>query len=600
MSNGRRMKSYLFLIVPLIMILAVAAACGSEGPAGPAGPDGPAGPAGPEGVEGPQGPAGPAGLRGDIGAAAPTPTPIPTATPVPTMGLLMSPHSNPKTGGVFRSSGLSNPAGFDIHQESSFAIIMSMTPLYNNLVRFDPFEFSMSVVIADLANSWDVSDDGLTFTFHLREGVTWHDGSDFSSADVKATYDRIISPPEGVLSLRQSLFDVVDEVNVVDSNTIDFVLKNPSALFLKFLALVWNPIFQKQALEANNFDLKRLKGGSPGTGPYKFVDYETDVKWTLEGNDNYWNPAIPYVDEIHIINTSWGPPTGAAFIAGQTDYAIAIDPESVKLAADKAGFLTSQHPQPSGQSIYFNTGVEPFGDARVRKAIHLAINKPAIMDAIRAMEFVDPVGWFDPADGRFPDWFATASGEAGWRAPTADDIAEAKSLMAAAGFADGIKDVDFLIQDLPSQQLIAPIIQAMVKDAINVELKIRPQQVSVVNELMGKREYDLTLGGTLTMLPTVAEYWDNLYKTDAGQNWGGYSNPAFDAIVEEIQRTLDPGKLDQLVGQGLAILADDVPSSRIYGVSVVEGIRDYVKGYLPEKRTTLFDPLRWDTVWLDK
>ncbi len=138
MSNGRRMKSYLFLIVPLIMILAVAAACGSEGPAGPAGPDGPAGPAGPEGVEGPQGPAGPAGLRGDIGAAAPTPTPIPTATPVPTMGLLMSPHSNPKTGGVFRSSGLSNPAGFDIHQESSFAIIMSMTPLYNNLVRFDP------------------------------------------------------------------------------------------------------------------------------------------------------------------------------------------------------------------------------------------------------------------------------------------------------------------------------------------------------------------------------------------------------------------------------------------------------------------------------
>ena len=514
--------------------------------------------------------------------------------------MLMSPHPNPKSGGVFRASGLSNPLGFDIHQQSSFAIIYSMTPLYNNLVRFDPFETSMSTVIPDLANSWDVSDDGLTFTFHLRDGVKWHDGSDFSAADVKATFDRIISPPEGVVSVRQSLFDVVDEVKLVDSSTIDFVLKNPSGLFMNFLALVWMPVFQKQALEDNNFDLNRVEGGSPGTGPYKFVEYETDVEWTLEANRDYWNPALPYVDEINIINTSWGPPTGAAFIAGQTDYAIAIDPESVKLAGDKPGFLTSQHAQPSGQSIYFNMSVEPFGDARVRKAIDLVINKPAIMEALSAIEFIAPVGWFDPADGRFPDWWASAKNEAGWRAPTSADIAEAQSLMAAAGFSDGIKDVDFLIQDHASQTLIAPIIQAFVKEALNIELKIRAQQVVVVNELVSDGEYELTLRGTLTMLPTVAEYWNNLYKTDAGQNWGGYSNPVFDSIVEEIQRTLDPVKLDQLVEQGLAILADDVPSSRIYGVSVVEGIRDYVKGYLPGKRTSLFDPLRWDAVWLDK
>jgi peptide/nickel transport system substrate-binding protein len=124
-------------------------------------------------------------------------------------------------------------------------------------------------VIPDLAYQWEVSSDGLTYTFHLRDGVTFHDGAPLTAEDVKASFDHIIFPPAGILSPRKSVFDAVKEVTVVDPLTVQFVLSAPRGFFLEAIASGWNVIYRKKTLEDNHFDLKRLKI-APGTGPFIF------------------------------------------------------------------------------------------------------------------------------------------------------------------------------------------------------------------------------------------------------------------------------------------------------------------------------------------
>jgi len=206
-----------------------------------------------------------------------------------------------------------------------------MSPVYDGLVRFDPYEPGMSSVIGDLAKSWTVSDDNLVYTFKLRD-AKYHDGSDFSADDVVATFQRIADPPLGVISIRGALFEAVDKIEKIDSKTVKFTLREPRGLFLSSIALSWNAIYQAKELKANDYDLKKVKLPQ-GTGPYKFVSYNVGEKWEHEANPNYWTPDLPYLDGITIYQAH-GPAAGKIFIAGQADFANAMGGPDIKEKAE--------------------------------------------------------------------------------------------------------------------------------------------------------------------------------------------------------------------------------------------------------------------------
>ena len=580
MAKRRLLKPNYLVFVPILIVLLVALACGEDATPTPTATTPPT-------------------------AVPATATPLPTATVEAVMekdaGLLTSPQANAKYGGILRLGGLSRTAHFDLHQCSTLACLFPMAPMYDNLVRFSPFEPGMSVTIPDLATSWKISDDTLTYTFQLREGVKWHDGTDFSADDIKSTFDRISFPPDNVVSIRGGLFEVVKAINIIDPLTVEFVLKEPSGLFLSALSLSWNPVYQKKALVDNDNDLKRVRGGSPGTGPYKFIKYETGEVWEFEKNANYWNPELPYVDGIQNRVITRGPPTGAAFIAGQLDYAEAVGGPDVQKkikALPNATFGNFKHP--SFQGIWVNHARGPFNDPRVRRAVHLTLNRLALREATLAVQPEIGIGWLTEADPRFDAYWAKAQNEPGWRVPTADDLAEAKQLMADAGFADGFKDVDFVIRDIAWMRAMSPVIQALLKQSLNIDVTIRPLSGGIIFEEMQRGDYDIGLNATSMTLSLLQDYWGLVFKTDGAQNWGNYSSPEFDAVYGNILRESDETKLAQLIDDGLKVLDKEVPVIIIATSQQAQAWYNYVKGHKLAIRATVYDPLRWQSIWLDK
>src|SRR5215813_9548437 len=136
----------------------------------------------------------------------------------------------PRRGGTLNAALAGDPPSLDMHQEQTFAVAQPLGPIYNNLIVFDPHNYPQ--IIGDLAKSWSVSADYLTYTFTLHEGVTFHDGSPLTSADVKARWDKIVFPPEGVVSPRKSEYEFIKSIEAPDPYTVVFRLHYPAASFL--------------------------------------------------------------------------------------------------------------------------------------------------------------------------------------------------------------------------------------------------------------------------------------------------------------------------------------------------------------------------------
>ncbi|MCI0371701.1 MAG: ABC transporter substrate-binding protein, partial [candidate division NC10 bacterium] len=152
----------------------------------------------------------------------------------------------PRAGGVLTFAVAETPPSFDGHRETTFAMLHPTAPHYSTLLRFDPDEYPK--IEGDVAETWTPSKDGLTYTFKIRKGIRFHDGSLLTVRDVKATYDRIIFPPEGVASARKASYAMVEEVVAPDEGTVVFRLKWPSASFLASLASPWNFIYKADLL----------------------------------------------------------------------------------------------------------------------------------------------------------------------------------------------------------------------------------------------------------------------------------------------------------------------------------------------------------------
>ena len=197
----------------------------------------------------------------------------------------------PRRGGVLLAVIGADPPSLDPHQESTFANIELVAPLYSTLLQLDPYSYPK--IIGDLATEWKISPDGLTYTFKLHPGVKFHDGSPLTSADVKASYDKIIFPPQGVRSVRKNAYTAVDQVEAPDPATVVFKLKFPSASLLANLASPWNVIFPKKYLDK---DPNYFKTNVIGSGPFKFKSYTRGSTFEGERNPDYFVKDRPYLD----------------------------------------------------------------------------------------------------------------------------------------------------------------------------------------------------------------------------------------------------------------------------------------------------------------
>ncbi len=304
---------------------------------------------------------------------------------------------NPKSGGVLRFGITMRPPHFDVHQSGTINNLGSQGCMFDNLVRRDPRD-SGKTIIPDLAHSWEITEDGKTYTFMLRKGVQFHDGAELTSADIKATFDRIAKPPKGISIPRSVLFRAVSEITAPDKYTVQFKLSEPRPpnFIMSAIASGWNIIVRKKTLEDNNYNLRKVQF-YPGTGPFKSVRRVENEVWVMEKNKDYWNNPLPYLDGIEFYHAlPFSTELGSSILSGRTDYIRITDPVTARKAKDTPGLSTAQFNQSVIQGEWLNHKKPPLNDPRVRRALHLAFDRPALIDVVKDVTPMQVGGFIYP------------------------------------------------------------------------------------------------------------------------------------------------------------------------------------------------------------
>ncbi|MBM3227104.1 MAG: ABC transporter substrate-binding protein, partial [Candidatus Tectomicrobia bacterium] len=419
---------------------------------------------------------------------------------------LKAPEANPKYGGTLRYGILSAPAHFDVHQSGTVANMAGQGPMYDNLVRRHPLDGQ--TIIPDLAHSWEVTPDSKTYTFFLRQGVQFHDGAEFTADDVHATFSRIIFPPKGFSSPRTPLFSAVEAINVRDRHTIEFKLREPRPqdFMLGAFASGWNIIVRKKTLEDNNYNLRTVES-FPGTGPFKHVKRVDKEVWIMEKNPHYWNKGLPYLDRVEIYHLApWSPEVAASLLGGKLDYARTVDPVAARKIQTMSNFKFVDFYQSVIHAIWVNNAKPQFADPRVRRAMHLALDRHALVEVVKDVTPTLVGGFTYP----FSEFAASKEEQAkllGYQPDPTAALKEARALMAAAGHEKGLKGLDFMVRELPHHKLWSVAIQAMLKEALGIESTMRPVQTSVWFDEAQSGNFDITISAIVSTLLDPTDYF---------------------------------------------------------------------------------------------
>ncbi len=338
--------------------------------------------------------------------------------------------STPHRGGTLVFAVEAEPTNYDCHANVSFAFLHPVAPHYSTLLKFDAPNYP--AIKGDLAESWTVSPDHRVYTFKLRPGVLFHDGSKLTSADIKASYERIIHPPEGVFSARQATYAAIEAIDTPDARTVVFRLAWPEAAMLANFASPWNCIYSAAKLAQ---DPQYPKTHILGTGPFTFVEHVKGDHWTGKRFPGYFMPGKPYLDG-YVAKFIKGEKVIAALESGEIQAQFrSVTPnerdELVKALGPR--IEVTEEPWLINLLLVFNTKRPPFDDARVRRALSLAIDRWDAAERLSATTYMKFVG------GVMRPGFSMATPESeltqlpGFSRDITASRAEARRLLAAAG-----------------------------------------------------------------------------------------------------------------------------------------------------------------------
>jgi peptide/nickel transport system substrate-binding protein len=512
---------------------------------------------------------------------------------------LAAPEPNAKAGGVLRMGIPNRPPHFDLHQSGTFFNLGAMGCMFDNLIRRDPFD--RDNIIPDLAHSWEIAEDGKTYTFFLRKDVLFHDGAELTAEDVKATFDRIAKPPSGISIPRSILFKSVIEINARDKYTVEFKLAEARTInfMMSAFASGWNIIVRKQTLEDNNYNLRKIVV-YPGTGPFRSVRRVENEIWVMERNPNYWNKGLPYIDGIEFYNVlPFSPEMASAILAGRVDYVRATDPATLRKAKTTPGMSGATYYQSVIHATWVNNHRKPLDDPRVRRAMHLVLDRPVLIEVVKDVSPLMVGGFIYPFSefATPPDEFAQ---RLGYQPDPAASIKEARALMTAAGQGGGIKGLDYLVRDLAHHKLLAQAIQAMLQQTLNVETNLRTVVESVWFDDVKNGNYDLAMGAIVSTLLDPSDYFNAWYGKEGPQNYSFWGSKEFEDLSAQIDREVEAERRLALIHQAEAVMEQDPPLLPVAWEKINDVWYDYVKGHNPANYFGVYDVVRLDTIWLDK
>ena len=450
----------------------------------------------------------------------------------------------PRRGGVLLAVIGADPPSLDPHQESTFANIELVAPLYSTLLQLDPYDYPK--IIGDLATEWKISSDGLTYTFKIHPGVKFHDGSPLTSADVKASYNKIIFPPQGVRSVRQNAYTAVAQVEAPDPATVVFKLKFPSASLLANLASPWNVIFPKSYLDR---DPNYFKTHAIGSGPFKFKGYTRGSTFEGERNPAYFVKDRPYLDGYKFYISPETSVRAAAIRSGRA-YIEFRDLPSAEVEAIKKQLgdkITVQETAMTGErGIAINNTKKPFDDVRVRKALSLGIDRYTMARVLYPLTGLRYVGGLMRPGSEWALPAPELEKLPGFGRDIEKNRAEARKLLAEAGYPNGLKVVlKNRNVKLPYQDFAVFLIGEWRK--IGIEAEHRPLETAAwFSDGQDTGNFELLVAPTVEFMDDPDQFLGR-YATGSTQNWGRFSDPQVDDLFSRQARSLDPVERKRLI-----------------------------------------------------
>jgi peptide/nickel transport system substrate-binding protein len=507
----------------------------------------------------------------------------------------------PKRGGIFTYMIPADaPPSLDGHRETTYATVHAAAPFYSVLIRINPMNPSApNDFVCDLCTEMPKpTDDGKTWTFKIRDGVKWHDGSPLTAADVAASWQEIIHPPEGVSSARESYFVMVDTVEAPDASTVVFKLKFATSAFLPALADPFAWIYKKAILEK---DPHWYEKNVMGSGPFKFVEYQIGQSIKGERNPDYYHKGLPYLD---------------GFVAIFADkQAVRVDAiRGDRAAMEFRGLPPSARDQlvkELGDKITVQTGdwncvnmitpnhkKKPFDDVRVRRALVLAIDQWHGADALSKIANVHTVGGIV-----FPGSPLAATREElqklpGYWPDIEKSRAEARRLLKEAGAENLSFELMNRNVDQPYKYIATWVIDEWSKIGVKVTQKVLP--TGPFFDALRNNAFDVTVDfncqGLVNPLMDVGKFLPHTVYTE---NYGNYEDQKDIDLYEAMMHETDPTKQRALMREYETYVLDT--QAHMYMMpwwSRIVPMRSYVKGWKISPSHYVNQDLA--TIWLDK
>jgi len=509
----------------------------------------------------------------------------------------------PRYGGKFLSAGNEEVPFYDLHQTSLGGVYAAVAPAYNCLIRTSPYDPMALDIIPELADTWEFSDGGKTLTFHLQQGVKWHDGTPFSSADVQYTIERITNPPKGMVSPRGPIFAaLIARVEAPDPNTVVIHGKGPSGLLLPLFANGWNVIIPKHIAEKD--PVHALKTTVIGTGPFRLKEPPTSSLWKYERNREYFRKDLPFLDEIEIHLITDPQALVTALLGKRVFWSDSFPHPNMDRDLSQSAAQQNPHLVRSSNSMVvvehltLQTEKPPFDDVRVRQALSEALPREAFGELGTQSGAVGtgnyPLGpWGMPREMR--------GKLIGYGPDMVTRIAHAKELLASYEKEKGKIDWRKLKVQCATNIKFScengQIMQQLLKK-INVHVELDPMLLSQLraNEVSGN--YLMSLLGAAMNFDDPIDTFSQLFVTHGGRWYQRRSLPALDALFEQQTFMADPEARKKVIGDMDTLAMNDAAYLVLLWPEFYHVRWDFVKGWThtPNLWST---NARMDTVWLD-
>ncbi len=508
----------------------------------------------------------------------------------------------PVRGGILKFVVGSKIPSYDAHMESTFGMIHPIRPFYSLLIRVNPENPSSPTdFVCDLCEG-DVpaaTNNGLTYTFKIRKDVKFHDGTPLTAHDIKATFDKIIFPPEGVPSTRKAFFSSLDSTTVPDDYTLVFNMKYASGAFLPAVAAPYNFVYSKKDLDENGYAWHQKNIN--GTGAFTFVEHKPGAYVEGKRYENYHHEGKPYLDGFRAISA----PKMAVRLQAIRGNRAAIEfrgfppkarDDLVKALGDK--IVVQESDWNCALQFLPNHRRKPFDDVRVRRALTLAVDRRAGSKYLSKIAIVKTMGGVV-----FPGHPLAATEEelskiAGYWPSIEKSRAEAKRLLKEAG-AEGLEFV--LLNrgvDQPYRVVGTWLIDQFKKVGLKVTQNVLPSP-AFYDAVRKKHDFDVTVYfNCQSIVNPLADVSAYISDDIAGNNYAGYQDRTMDKLFDQMNRASDPAEQRRIMRlyEKRALDEEALQFITLWWYKI-NPHRSYVKGWKIAPSHYLNQHL--DNVWLD-